>query len=240
MGQAMPPSQSNSDYDQTERMDKEGFYARAERSKWELAHRRVPGAPYELKTGSVIPGMMITGIKSDLPGMLTGQVSLDVYDTATGYHLLIPRGSRLGGLYDSRIVAGQERILVAWNRIIFRDGSSITLGAMPGADMAGYSGFHGEGDNHYAKVFGSAVLMSFISGGAAFAMDSATGGDSSDNPSVLDSFGGALASQLNQTTSTLLQRNASIKPSLGIEPGYRFNIVVTKDMVFDKPYEPWR
>jgi type IV secretion system protein VirB10 len=236
----MSPVQGSSHYDQTERKDKEDFYERAERSKWELAHRRVPGALYELKTGAVIPGIMITGINSDLPGPITGQVSQDVYDTATGYHLLVPRGSRLSGLYDSRIVAGQERTLVAWNRLIFRDGSSITLGAMPGADMAGYAGFHGEVDNHYGKVFGNAVLMSLITGGAAYAMDSTTGGGSRENPSVLDSLGGAMASQLNQTTSTLLQQNSNIKPSLGIEPGYRFNIVVTKDMVFDKPYEPWR
>jgi type IV secretion system protein VirB10 len=184
--------------------------------------------------------MMITGIRSDLPGQIAGQVSQDVYDTATGYHLLIPRGSRLTGLYDSRVVVGQERILVAWNRIVFKDGSSITLGAMPGADMAGFAGYQGDVDNHYMKVFGNAVLMTLITGGASYAMDARTGGGSTDNPSVLDELGGALASQLNQTSSSLLQRNSSIKPSLGIEPGYRFNIVVTRDIVFDKPYEPWR
>jgi len=167
-------------------------------------------------------------------------VSEDIYDTATGYHLIIPRGSRLNGVYDSRIVIGQERVLVAWNRIVFPDGSSLTLGAMPGADMAGYAGFHGDVDNHYSKIFGSAVLMSFVSGGAAYAMDTATRGGSGDTPSVLDQIGGSLASQLNQTTASLLQRNATFKPTLGLETGYRFNIVVTKDLVFDRPYEPWR
>lgn len=227
-------------YDQSERIDKEGFYTRAERQKWQLNHRRIPGAEFELKTGTVISGMMITGIKSDLPGEISGQASTDVYDTATGRHLLIPRGSRLYGVYDSRVAMGQERVLVAWNRIIFPDGSSITLGAMPGSDMAGYSGYRGSVDNHTWKIFGNAVLMSLISGGAAYAMDSTTGGGSGDTPSVLDEMGGALASQLNQTSVRLLQRNFNIKPSLGIEPGYRFNIVVTKDIVFDGPYEPWR
>lgn len=235
------PQTQSAEYDQAERIDKEGFYERADRSQWQLAHRRVQGSPYELKTGSVIPCLMISGIDSDLPGPISGQVSQDIYDTATGNFKIIPRGSRVHGLYDSRIVAGQERVLVAWNRIVFPDGSSITLGAMHGADMGGYAGFHGEVDNHYWKVFSQAALMSFISGGAAYAMDSTTSGDrNNDNPSVLNSFGGALASQMNQATSTLLQRNASIKPSLGINPGYRFNIVVTKDMVFANPYEPWR
>ncbi len=237
--QVMPPQQGG--YDQSERMDKEDFYHRADRQKWELAHRRVPGAEFELKTGTVIPGMMITGIKSDLPGEITGQTSIDVYDTATGQHLLIPRGSRIFGLYDSRVVMGQERVLVAWNRLLFPDGSSLTLGAMPGSDMAGYAGFHGSVDNHTWRIFSHAVLMSLVSGGAAYAMDTATkGSGSSDNPSVLDEMGGALASQLNQTAAHLLQRNSTLKPSLGIETGYRFNIVVTKDIVFDGPYEPWR
>ncbi len=236
---AMPPQQG--EYNQAERIDKEKFYQRAERDKWQLGHRRVAGADFELKTGTIIPGMLITGIKSDLPGEISGQVSSDVYDTATGNYLLIPRGSKIHGVYDSRVVLGQERVLVAWSRILFPDGSSITLGAMPGADMAGYSGFHGSVDNHTWKIFGNALLMSLISGGAAYAMDSAGGGSSSsDNPSVLNEMGGALASQMNQTSTKLLQRNSSIKPSLGLEPGYRFNVVVTKDIVFDGPYEAWR
>lgn len=84
---------------------------------------------------------MLSGINSDLPGQLIGQVAQNVYDSATGQHLLLPQGSRMIGMYDSRVVAGQSRVLVAWNRIVFPDGSAITLGSMPGTDMAGYSGF---------------------------------------------------------------------------------------------------
>ncbi|WP_243545456.1 TrbI/VirB10 family protein [Pseudodesulfovibrio tunisiensis] len=237
-GMAMPATQGPD-----ERVEKEEFLSSRARpdSQWTLAHRRAPGNAMELKTGTVIPALMLTGINSDLPGSLIAQVSGHVFDTASGEHLLIPQGARLYGLYDSRVAMGQTRLLVAWNRILFPDGSSISLGAMPGADMAGLAGFRGEVDNHYLKIFGSAAIMSLISGGMAYGMDNLDhSSDEDDSPSLQDEMGSALASQLGQASLGLLQRNMQIKPELNIEPGYRFNMVVTKDIVFDQPYRPWR
>lgn len=197
--------------------------------------------PLELKTGAVVPGVMLTGINSDLPGNMIAQVSQNVYDTATGRNLLIPQGARLYGVYDSRVVYGQQRVLIAWNRIIFPDGSSMSIGAMPGADMAGMAGFSDEVDNHYLRIFGSAVLMSLVTGGMAYAMDSANNnvGSSDNGTSMQDEMTSALAAQLGQTTTTLLQKNLNIKPTLEVRPGYQFNIVVTKDLVFRQPYQAW-
>ena len=197
--------------------------------------------PLELKTGAVIPGVMLTGINSDLPGNMIAQVAQNVYDTATGLNLLIPQGARLYGIYDSRVVYGQQRVLIAWNRLIFPDGSSISLGAMPGADMAGMAGFRDDVDNHYARIFGSALMMSLVSGGMAYALDGANDSTETDNGTrMTDEMTASLAQQLGQTTTTLLQRNLSIKPTLEIRPGYQFNIVVTKDVIFREPYTRWR
>lgn len=224
--------------------DKEAFFARNADQKWLLSGTRMPGQPCELKTGSVIPGVMITGINSDLPGSIIAQVSQNVFDTANGAHLLIPQGSKLFGVYDSRVVYGQSRVLVAWNRIIFPDGSAVTLEAMPGGDMAGYAGFNDDVDNHYLRIFGSAVLMSLISGGLAYTMDSMSsttaGPYGQTAPSLQNEMTSALGSQLGQTTTKLLEKNLNIKPTLGIRPGYQFNVIVTKDMVFEAPYAAWR
>ncbi|MDO5484034.1 MAG: TrbI/VirB10 family protein, partial [Desulfovibrionaceae bacterium] len=140
-------------YDPAADKDKEAFFDRANMrdSAWILPHSRTSGQTYELKTGAVIPGVMVTGINSDLPGSIIAQVSQNVFDTATGQYLLIPRGARLYGIYDSRVVYGQKRVLVAWNRLIFPDGSAVTLGAMPGADMSGFAGYADKVDSHYAK-----------------------------------------------------------------------------------------
>ena len=144
-------------YDMAAQKDKEGFFSRSSRDdSWILPHARTAGQRYELKTERVIPAAMITGINSDLPGQIQAQVTQDVYDSATGDHLLIPKGAKLTGSYDSRVIFGQRRVLVAWTRVIYPDGSALSLGAMPGADIGGYAGFADKVNNHYLKIFGNA------------------------------------------------------------------------------------
>lgn len=229
-------------YDPAADRDKEAFFDRARKdTSWQLQEQRTAGMPLELKTGAVIPGVMLTGVNSDLPGNMIAQVSQHVFDSATGRNLLIPQGTRIYGIYDSRIVYGQERVLIAWNRLIFPDGSSISLGAMPGADMGGMAGLNDDVNNHYMRIFGSALMMSLVSGGMAYALDGVNDSTKTDNGTrMTDEMTASLAQQLGQTTTTLLQRNLSIKPTLEIRPGYQFNIVVTKDVIFKEPYTRWR
>lgn len=234
-----------SSYDPAADRDKEAFFSRAGKdSAWILPHTRTAGQPLELKTGAVIPGVMVTGINSDLPGNIIAQVSQNVFDTATGRQLLIPQGAKLFGVYDSRVICGQERVLVAWNRLVFPDGSAVTLGAMPGSDMAGNAGYTDEVNNHYLRIFGSAILMSMITGGMSYSMDalntSGNSGNGNSTPTLQDEMGSALAAQLGQATLQLLQKNLNIKPTLEIRPGYQFNVIVTKDLVFRQPYSHQR
>ena len=234
-----------STYDPAADKDKEAFFDRAGKdSAWILPHARTAGQPFEVKTGAVIPAIMVTGINSDLPGNIIAQVSQNVFDSATGKHLLLPQGAKLFGVYDSRVIYGQERVLVAWNRVVFPDGSAITLGAMPGSDQSGHAGYADKVNNHYFRIFGSAVLMSLMSGGMAYTMDSLSGNSGSSNtnqtPTLQNEMGSALAAQLGQATLQLLQKNLNIKPTLETRPGYQFNVIVTKDLVFERAYRPQR
>ena len=233
---------SDNYYDPAADRDKEAVFDRARKdTSWQLQEQRTAGMPLELKTGAVIPGAMLTGVNSDLPGNTIAQVSQDVFDSATGRNLLIPQGTKIYGVYDSRIVYGQERVLIAWNRLIFPDGSSISLGAMPGADMGGMAGLNDDVNHHYMRIFGSALMMSLVSGGMAYALDGVNDSTKTDNGTrMTDEMTASLAQQLGQTTTTLLQRNLSIKSTLEIWPGYQFNIVVTKDVIFKEPYTRWR
>lgn len=233
------------DYNPTADKDKEGFLERSKTTdrQWQASSVRMAGQPFEVKTGSIIPAVMVGGINSELPGQIIAQVSQNVFDTADGRYLLIPQGSKLYGVYDSRIVYGQSRVLVAWNRIIFPDGSAITLESMPGTDSAGYGGFNDEVNNHYFRIFGTALLMSLITGGTAWAVDTVTpststsGVMSNASPSLQQQMTSALAAQLGQTTAQVLTKGMNVKPTLEIRPGYRFNVVVTKDLVFNGPYD---
>ena len=241
-----PYAVRESSYDPAADKDKEAFFDRAGKdTSWILPHSRIAGQKFEVKTGAVIPGIMVTGINSDLPGSIIAQVSQNVFDTATGNYLLLPQGAKLFGTYDSRVIYGQERVLVAWNRVVFPDGSAITLGAMPGADMAGNAGYTDEVNNHYFRIFGSAVLMSMITGGMSYSMDALNPSGNSGQygnsaPTLQSEMGSALAAQLGQATMQLLQKNLNIKPTLEIRPGYQFNVIVTKDLVFQQPYRPQR
>ena len=192
-----------------------------------------PPTTYIVRTGSVIPATLIGGINSDLPGQIVGQVAQNVYDTPTGNHLLIPQGSRLVGEYSSQVQYGQSRVFAVWQRIIFPDGKALDLGAMPGSSGAGYAGFKDRVNNHYVRIFGSAIMMSAILAGVEMTQDDGKNGDSQR---MADALSEALGQQLGGTMAEMLNRNMSISPTLEIRPGYRLNVMLVKDLVFHGPY----
>jgi type IV secretory pathway VirB10-like protein len=204
--------------------------------RWRLdSEVQAPRSPYELRAGFVIPATLISGISSDLPGQIVAQVSQDVYDTATGKFKLVPQGSRLVGTYSSNAVYGQSRVLVAWQRIVFPDGKALDIGSMPGADGTGYAGFKDSVDNHYVRIFGSALLMSGVVAGVAYSQDRNTTG-SVTAPTAGSALSEALGQQLGQVTAQMISKNLNIAPTLEIRPGFRFNVIVVKDLAFSKPY----
>lgn len=187
---------------------------------------------YELKAGTIINAVMMSGINSDLPGTILGQVSENIYDTATGGHLLIPQGSRIIGTYNSHIIFGQQRVLVVWNRIIYPDGSSLNIGGMPGSDQAGYSGMKQYVNNHYGRLIGAAVFSSvFVALGKE-----ATKNDKKDDGSN-SSTAEAVMEQMTSFGTRLAERNLNISPTLMIKPGRRFTIITTKDVAFQETYK---
>lgn len=212
------------------------FGTNGQADRWKLDSQvQAPRSPYELRAGFVVPATLISGINSELPGQIVAQVSQDVFDTATGKWQLIPQGSRLVGQYSSDVAYGQSRVLVAWQRIVFPDGKALDIGSMPGADSAGYSGFNDKVNNHYIRIFGSALLMSAITAGVSISQncDDASSGTGTSGKCAMTE---ALGQQLGMTTAALIAKNLNIAPTLEIRPGYRFNVIVTKDMTFSKPY----
>lgn len=205
--------------------------------RWKLDSQvEPPRSPFELRAGFVIPATLISGINSELPGQIMGQVSANVYDTPTGKHLLIPQGSRLVGAYSSDVVYGQSRVLVAWQRIVFPDGKALELGSMPGADSAGYAGFNDQVNNHYMRIFGSALLMSGVVAGVTYTQQQNQQQTVAGAASAQQTMSAALGQQLGQVAAQMISKNLSIAPTLEIRPGYRFNVVAVKDLTFSKPY----
>jgi type IV secretion system protein VirB10 len=190
-------------------------------------------SPFELKRGAVIPATLMTGINSDLPGRITAQVSQNVFDSATGRHLLIPQGAKLFGRYASEVSFGQSRVLVIWTDIIFPNGATLQIGGMAGTDAAGYGGFADKVDNHYFETFGSAVLVALIGAGTEMMLPQDRNGPGMAT-SAEDAARRSFAETFGQLSERTVSRNLDVQPTLKIRPGYQFNILVDQDIVF-----PW-
>ena len=219
------------------RNDIKQFAGIGQGDRWRMDSKpEPPRTRYELRAGFVLPATMISGINSGLPGQVIGQVSQNVYDTPTGKYLLIPQGSRLVGAYSSDVVYGQERVLVAWQRIVFPDGKAMDIGAMPGADGAGYAGFHDKVNNHYLRTFGSALLMSAIIAGPSLSQRNQNNsfGQTQSTSGVLSE---SLGQELGSTMAAMMQANLNISPTLEIRPGFRFNVMAVKDLTFERAYK---
>jgi type IV secretory pathway VirB10-like protein len=185
-------------------------------------------SPYVVQAGTVVPAALITGIRSDLPGQITAQVTEAVYDSPTGKYLLIPQGAKLIGQYDSSVAFGQSRVLLVWTRIIMPDGNSIVLERQPGADTEGYAGLEDEVDNHWGMLIKAAVLSTLLSVGAE-------AGTSQDENNLVQAIRSGASNSINQTGQQIVQRQLNIQPTLTIRPGFPVRVIVTRDLVL-MPY----
>ena len=166
-----------------------------------------------LQAGAVIPAALITGLRSDLPGQVTAQVTENVYDSPTGRILLIPQGARLVGQYDAQIAFGQSRALLVWNRLIMPNGRSIVLERQPGADPEGYAGLEDEVDNHWGMLFKAAILSTLLSVG------SEAGTSNNENSLVQALRQGASAELQPDRRSRSSARSLNVQPTITIRPG---------------------
>ncbi len=191
-------------------------------------------SPYMVMAGAIIPATLITGIDSDLPGQIQALVSQNVYDSKTGNNILIPQGSKLLGTYDSQVAYGQSRVLIVWTRVILPNDQYIDLEGMPGADLSGFAGLHDQVDNHYFRIYGSALLMSLFSAGMQLSQpNNNTSNGAPTNQQIIAS---AMGQQLGQTSTELIQKNINVQPTINIRPGDNFNVLVTRDIPFTGPY----
>ena len=166
-----------------------------------------PASSYVLQAGTVIPAALITGIQSDLPGLITAQVTENVYDSPTGRFLLVPQGAKLIGSYDSQVSFGQSRVLLVWNRIVFPNGQSIVLEHQPGADTEGYAGLEDSVDYHWGNLLKTAALSTLLGVGAELG----TNGNQSDLVRALQR--GARTRSISRGSNSFAARSMSSRRS---------------------------
>lgn len=190
---------------------------------------QTPASPYEVLAGTVIAASLLTGLNSDLPGMVTAQVTENVYDTVTGRALLIPQGSRLIGSYDSVVAFGQSRALLVWQRIVMPDGSSIRIDNLPATDAAGYAGLEDEVDYHTWTLLKGIAMSTLLGVGGQVTF----GGNQSN---LIQAIRESTAESTNMAGQRIVEKDLNIQPTITVRPGWPLRVIVHRDLVL-RPYQ---
>lgn len=203
---------------------RESFLARANDQRTVSTERLAgPASPSILQAGSVIPAALITGIRSDLPGLVTAQVTQNVYDSPTGRILLIPQGSRLIGDYDADIAFGQRRILLAWNRLILPDGRSVVLERQPASDPSGFAGLQDRTNYHWGGVLKAALVSTLLGVGSELG--------SGNDGNLTRAIRRGTQDSINRAGEQIVSRELDVRPTLTIRPGFAVRVLVTRDLI---------
>jgi type IV secretion system protein VirB10 len=190
---------------------------------------QAPASRWQLSAGSVISASLLTGLNSDLPGMVVAQVTQPVYDSASGRTLLIPQGARLIGRYNSVVAFGQSRALLVWERLVLPDGASIALDNAPATDARGYAGLEDRVDFHTWRLLRGIGLSTLLGVGTQLTF----GNSEADLVRALRESAQGNADRAGQR---IVERNLDIQPTIRVRPGFPVRVLVHKDLVL----RPWR
>lgn len=168
--------------------------------------------------GSLIHAVLETALDSTRGGKVRALVTRDIQGF-DGTRVLIPRGSRLIGEYQSDVAPGQKRALVMWTRLLRPDGVSMALQS-PAADAMGRAGVEGKVNTHFMERLGATLLRSSIDYGAMAAAQSI------GNGAVV------VVPQSVQNASEPLAQSMQIRPTLRVKPGTRIAVFVARDLDF--------
>ena len=230
------PQEQRTEYERQNDQDQKGDFGQPhnEESEYLGRERNAALGKYEVKAGWLIPAVLEQQLNSDLPGFIRALVRENVYDTVSGKYILIPAGSTLVGIYNSHVGYGQKALQAVWRRVIFPDGSSLSLGGFEGDDSEGAAGFRDQVDNHWVRIFSGALLTSLFAAG----IEISQGQNSSvlTQPSYGQQIGQAVGQQVGQVGVEVTRRNLNIQPTIVVRPGYRFFVRVEKDLLFRAPY----
>ncbi|MBP2629465.1 MAG: putative conjugal transfer protein TrbI family protein [Firmicutes bacterium] len=184
-----------------------------------------------LQSGTLIPAILCSGINTDVGGQVVAQVSADIYDSVYGNTLLIPAGSRLLGNYETGKASTDGRVSVTFTTLILPNGGSYSLqDSMVAVDGAGYVGISGRVNNHTGRTLGAGALSTALAAVAGVASGNTSSTTTSYSTGQLAAQG-AMSNLLN-TASSLFQKGMNTQATVTVDPGYEFNVYVTKSLSF--------
>jgi type IV secretion system protein VirB10 len=194
-----------------------------------LRELRAAPPPWTLSAGTIIPASLITGLNSDLPGMIVAQVTENVRDSASGRYVLVPQGARLIGSYENSLAFGQRRALLVWQRILFPDGSSISLNNAPATDVSGYAGIEDRVDFHTWRLLKGIALSTLLGVGTELGFGSGEG-------DLVRAVRESMQQNAARAGDRITARNLGLQPSLRVRPGWPVRAIIHNDLTL----RPWK
>jgi type IV secretory pathway VirB10-like protein len=166
-----------------------------------------------------------TAMNSDVEGYFTAKVSTNVYDTATGRHLLVPQGSTiLGHDQSSALLYGNERLPTISLTLALPDGRSVELGQAPVTDQQGVAGLTGQVNNHWWRLFGAVFIGGALRGGTqALQLGLAQAGPTGQ-------VAGGIGATGAQVTQQRLGRALDTRPTITVDSGQLCQVLLTKPL----------
>jgi type IV secretory pathway VirB10-like protein len=183
--------------------------------------RPLTGSPH-LIAGSTISAALVTGIRSDLPGPVVAEVTEDARDSLTGREVVVPKGSRLIGAYDSRVTFGQSRVLLTWSALILPDGQAVDLGKTAAVDDGGYAGLQDRVDRHWGQLFAASLVSLGVSAAGQLGR---TGNDD-----IVRALRNGVSDTAAEVGGRIVGRSLEVQPTLTVRPGYPVRVLLTRDL----------
>ena len=215
--------------------EKHSFYTTGKTSGRVIyAEEPAVGLSNLVTAGTVIPAVLLTAINSDLPGEVLAVVTSNIY-SFDGEAVLIPQGTKLIAGYNSSVSWNQQRIQIAWNRLIRPDGVSIYLGNMSGIDSRGASGTPGSVDDHpwqVAKGLGLLAAVTLLSAEVRFQAANL------NSPALIDitKNTGEEAQNIGQK---YVDRALDIQPTIHVKAGKKIYVFINTDLALPQYYQKY-
>ena len=224
-GAASAPSQGNPQEAWAQRVSEASASRRAQ-----ALYPTPAVAPLMLAQGTLIPAVTTRPLNTDVPGAITAQVSMDVYDSQTASKLLIPKGAVLYGAYNNSVGFGQTRAQFAFTRLRMPDNSTYELPGATAYDQMGQAGVEASVDRHFLTTFGSALLIGVLA-------DRVTKTSAVPQTSAYGTGGVSATGQVFvDIAKTELERYKSTPATQKLPAATRINVEVAADMVFPSVY----
>lgn len=188
-----------------------------------------------LQQGTFIPCVLQTKIVSTIAGEVTCMLSDDVY-SHSGNVILLEKGSKVFGTFSSgQLQNGENRIFVIWQKI--RTPNNIEINISSNAtDELGSSGINGWVNNHFAKKFGAALMVSAIAKFLTTASENAANRAVKPSQTQIIKRKNNADEQVTSITNSILQKEMNIEPTLYRNQGDIVGILIARDLDFSQVY----